>query len=116
MEPGTKVAIISKSGEGVTTHVEPSESPAQDAPAKVEKPSPPPPQTPPPTPEIQPPKAAPKQPSPKPSATEPQLPPKDRERRVSTSFIFLFKALNFSIFFFTFEMVKNAHIDISDTM
>ncbi|KAK1424350.1 hypothetical protein QVD17_19679 [Tagetes erecta] len=82
VEPGTKVAIISKSGEGVTTHVEPSEPPAQDAPAKVEKPPPPPPKTPPPTPEIQPPKAAPPRPSSKPSATEPQLPPKDRERRV----------------------------------
>ncbi|KAK9051806.1 hypothetical protein SSX86_028434 [Deinandra increscens subsp. villosa] len=82
VEPGTKVAIISKSGEGVTTHVAPSESPTQDATAKVEKPSPSPPSPPPPKPEIQPPKAAPIQSTPKPSATEPQLPPKDRERRV----------------------------------
>ncbi|KAL8268066.1 hypothetical protein R6Q59_001864 [Mikania micrantha] len=83
VEPGTKVAIISKSGEGVTTHVAPSEPPTQDASAKVEKPSssPPPPPSPP-TPEVQQPKATPTQPSPKPSATEPQLPPKDRERRV----------------------------------
>ncbi|XP_076943491.1 dihydrolipoyllysine-residue succinyltransferase component of 2-oxoglutarate dehydrogenase complex 2, mitochondrial-like [Bidens hawaiensis] len=81
VEPGTKVAIISKSGEGVTTHVAPSEPSTQDAPAKVEKPSPPPPSSPP-TSETQPPKAAPKQPPSKPSATEPQLPPKDRERRV----------------------------------
>ncbi|XP_023759436.1 dihydrolipoyllysine-residue succinyltransferase component of 2-oxoglutarate dehydrogenase complex 1, mitochondrial [Lactuca sativa] len=82
VEPGTKVAIISKSGEGATTHVEPSDSDPQPptkaapepAPAKVEKP--------PPTP---PPKEAPKvssPPPPKPSASEPQLPPKDRERRV----------------------------------
>ncbi|KAI7758236.1 hypothetical protein M8C21_018758 [Ambrosia artemisiifolia] len=82
VEPGTKVAIISKSGEGVTTHVAPSEPPTQEAAAKVEKPSSPPPPPTPPQPEVQPPKAAPKQPSPKPSATEPQLPPKDRERRV----------------------------------
>ncbi|KAD4982288.1 hypothetical protein E3N88_18959 [Mikania micrantha] len=82
VEPGTKVAIISKSGEGVTTHVAPSELPTQDASAKVEKSSPPPPPSSPPTPQIQPPKATPTQPSPKPSATEPQLPPKDRERRV----------------------------------
>ncbi|XP_076926348.1 dihydrolipoyllysine-residue succinyltransferase component of 2-oxoglutarate dehydrogenase complex 1, mitochondrial-like [Bidens hawaiensis] len=82
VEPGTKVAIISKSGEGVTTHVAPSEPSTQDAPAKVEKPSPPPPPPSPPTSETQPPKAAPKQPSSKPTATEPQLPPKDRERRV----------------------------------
>ncbi|KAL8228264.1 hypothetical protein R6Q57_015848 [Mikania cordata] len=81
VEPGTKVAIISKSGEGVTTHVAPSEPPTQDASAKVEKSSSPPPPSPP-TPQIQPPKATPTQPSPKPSATEPQLPPKDRERRV----------------------------------
>ncbi|XP_071705637.1 dihydrolipoyllysine-residue succinyltransferase component of 2-oxoglutarate dehydrogenase complex 1, mitochondrial-like [Rutidosis leptorrhynchoides] len=82
VEPGTKVAIISKSGEGVTTHVAPSEQPTQaapePAPAKVDKP--------PPTPETpKAPKEAPKvssQPSPKPSASEPQLPPKDRERRV----------------------------------
>ncbi|KAI3498926.1 hypothetical protein L1887_34713 [Cichorium endivia] len=81
VEPGTKVAIISKSGEGVTTHVAPSEPPTQAAaapeaaPAKVETPPP----TPPPKP------AAPKvssPPPPKPSASEPQLPPKDRERRV----------------------------------
>ncbi|KAK1412331.1 hypothetical protein QVD17_33495 [Tagetes erecta] len=82
VEPGTKVAIISKSGEGVTTHVAPSEQSSQPAPAKADTTTPPPP-----TPEIQPPKEAPKpissKPSPpKPSASEPQLPPKDRERRV----------------------------------
>lgn len=80
VEPGTKVAIISKSAEGVTTHVAPSDSepPTKAAPeptpAKVEKPAPTPP-----------PKEAPKvsaPPPPKPSASEPQLPPKDRERRV----------------------------------
>ncbi|PWA86138.1 dihydrolipoamide succinyltransferase [Artemisia annua] len=82
VEPGTKIAIISKSGEGVTTHVAPSEQAAPEpAPAKVDKPAP--------SPEAQPPKEAPKEapkvstsPSPKPSASEPQLPPKDRERRV----------------------------------
>lgn len=80
VEPGTKIAIISKSGEAVTTHVAPSEQPSQaaaePAPAKVDKPAP--------APQVQPPKEAPKvsSSSPKPSASEPQLPPKDRERRV----------------------------------
>ncbi|KVI09379.1 2-oxoacid dehydrogenase acyltransferase, catalytic domain-containing protein [Cynara cardunculus var. scolymus] len=84
VEPGTKVAIISKSGgEGATTHVAPSESPTtaapapKPAPAAVEKPLP--------KPDAQPPKDAPKASSPPPSktsASEPQLPPKDRERRV----------------------------------
>lgn len=86
VEPGTKIAVISKSGEGAT-HVAPSESAgekaasppppaekveekqkpkAEAAPAaeKPKAPSPPPP------------------PPPKRSATEPQLPPKDRERRI----------------------------------
>ncbi|XP_044473385.1 dihydrolipoyllysine-residue succinyltransferase component of 2-oxoglutarate dehydrogenase complex 2, mitochondrial-like [Mangifera indica] len=84
VEPGTKIAIISKSGEGVA-HVAPSEkieekaapkpSPAETM--KEEKPKP----------EVE--KTAvfekPKAPSPAPpkrSATEPQLPPKERERRV----------------------------------
>ncbi|KAL6560170.1 hypothetical protein OROHE_006408 [Orobanche hederae] len=85
VEPGTKVAIISKSGEGVT-HVAPSDEKAYDkapsppsSPAeekkeipvpKVEK-----------TPVVEKPKRSPS-PPPKPSATEPQLPPKERERRV----------------------------------
>ncbi|KAG6585877.1 Dihydrolipoyllysine-residue succinyltransferase component of 2-oxoglutarate dehydrogenase complex 2, partial [Cucurbita argyrosperma subsp. sororia] len=79
VEPGTKVAVISKSGEGVT-HVAPSEkapeqaaSPAAPA-EKVEKPKVE-------TPTSVKPKA-PSPPPPKRSATEPQLPPKDRERRV----------------------------------
>ena len=84
MEPGTKIAVISKSGEGVT-HVAPSEktpskaspepSPEKEA---VDKPQP--------KAETRPPKEKPKVPSPpppKPSATEPVLPPKERERRVS---------------------------------
>ncbi|XAR65666.1 Dihydrolipoyllysine-residue succinyltransferase [Bertholletia excelsa] len=86
VEPGTKIAIISKSGEGVT-HVAPSEKTtskvtSEPAPAEkmVEKQEP--------KAETQPkevPKEKPKvstlQP-PKPSATEPVLPPKERERRV----------------------------------
>ena len=78
MEPGTKVAIISKTGEGVT-HVAPSEKTSeqatpQAAPAeKIEKPAE--------TTVSQKPKP-PSPPPPKRSATEPQLPPKDRERRV----------------------------------
>ncbi|KAA8515524.1 hypothetical protein F0562_018865 [Nyssa sinensis] len=86
VEPGTKVAVISKSVEGVT-HVAPSEktpSKAASEPAPSEK-------------EVDKqipkaetlpkvtPKEKPKAPSPpqsKPSAMEPQLPPKERERRV----------------------------------
>lgn len=81
MEPGTKVAVISKSAEGVT-HVAPSEkapekAAPQAAPAeKVEKPKVE-------TVDIEKIKA-PSPPPPKRSATEPQLPPKDRERRVRT--------------------------------
>jgi 2-oxoglutarate dehydrogenase E2 component (dihydrolipoamide succinyltransferase) len=83
VEPGTKIAIISKSAEA--SHVSPSEKfptkaasqppPAEKAPA----------QTPPPKAETSPPKEKPKAPSPAPgrtSAKEPQLPPKERERRV----------------------------------
>ncbi|XP_038897720.1 dihydrolipoyllysine-residue succinyltransferase component of 2-oxoglutarate dehydrogenase complex 2, mitochondrial isoform X1 [Benincasa hispida] len=79
VEPGTKVAVISKSGEGVT-HVAPSEKTSeqaapQAAPAeKIEKPKAE-------TTVSEKPKA-PSPPPPKRSATEPQLPPKDRERRV----------------------------------
>ncbi|XP_057965973.1 dihydrolipoyllysine-residue succinyltransferase component of 2-oxoglutarate dehydrogenase complex 2, mitochondrial [Malania oleifera] len=81
VEPGTKIAVILKSGEGVA-HVAPSE-PTSDKIAPPEK-----------TieekkqtakaataPVIEKPKAA-AQPPPKRSATEPQLPPKERERRV----------------------------------
>ncbi|RAL37767.1 hypothetical protein DM860_000461 [Cuscuta australis] len=80
VEPGTKVAIISKSAEGVN-HVAPSEKlsgkdalpPSSSIDKQKEKSKP---------------KAEPlpvketKAPPPKISATEPQLPPKDRERRV----------------------------------
>ncbi|KAK1364809.1 Dihydrolipoyllysine-residue succinyltransferase [Heracleum sosnowskyi] len=85
VEPGTKVAIISKSSEGVT-HVAPSEKPpnkpaSEPSPApaekKVDKQMP--------KAETTMPKDKPKVPSPptsRPSASEPQLPPKERERRV----------------------------------
>uniref|UniRef100_A0A7N0TYC4 dihydrolipoyllysine-residue succinyltransferase n=1 Tax=Kalanchoe fedtschenkoi TaxID=63787 RepID=A0A7N0TYC4_KALFE len=77
VEPGAKVAVISKSGEGVTAHVAPSQTPSPpaekvseekpktkvDAAPVKKKPQAPP-------------------PSPKRSASEPQLPPKDRERRI----------------------------------
>ncbi|KAL8480280.1 hypothetical protein ACS0TY_026992 [Phlomoides rotata] len=79
VEPGTKVAIISKSGEGAT-HVAPSDEKPSEKPT-----SPPPPpveeKKEKPTPVVEKPKGRPP-PSPKPSATEPQLPPKERERRV----------------------------------
>ncbi|XP_019196893.1 PREDICTED: dihydrolipoyllysine-residue succinyltransferase component of 2-oxoglutarate dehydrogenase complex 1, mitochondrial-like [Ipomoea nil] len=83
VEPGTKVAIISKSSGGVD-HVAPSEKPSgKDTPQpssideQKEKPKP--------KVEAPPVKEIPKEtkaPSPKRSATEPQLPPKERERRV----------------------------------
>jgi 2-oxoglutarate dehydrogenase E2 component (dihydrolipoamide succinyltransferase) len=84
VEPGTKIAVISKSGEGVA-HVGPSEKtldkavPQPSSPieetnnkpkSKVET-----------TPVMEKPKA-PSPPPPKHSAQEPQLPPKERERRV----------------------------------
>lgn len=87
MEPGTKIAVISKSGEGApATHVAPSEeAPPQPPPqqaAKEEKPIP--------NVEVAPPaKEKVKTPSspPKTMASEPQLPPKDRERRVSVKIV-----------------------------
>lgn len=93
MEPGTKIAVISKSAEGVT-HVAPSEKTSEKADSK-----PPPPaekskedkqkpkvES---TPVIEKPKTTSGPPPPKRSATEPQLPPKERERRVSHSSIFI---------------------------
>ncbi|XP_007026122.2 PREDICTED: dihydrolipoyllysine-residue succinyltransferase component of 2-oxoglutarate dehydrogenase complex 2, mitochondrial isoform X1 [Theobroma cacao] len=90
VEPGTKIAVISKSG-GVT-HVAPSEekpskavselSTARTKKVDMEKPKA---ETPPPKSETPPIKEKPKAPSlppSKPSAKEPQLPPKERERRV----------------------------------
>ncbi|KAI8552856.1 hypothetical protein RHMOL_Rhmol06G0300500 [Rhododendron molle] len=86
VEPGTKIAVISKSAEGVT-HVSPSEKTSEKADSK-----PPPPtekskedkqkpkvES---TPVIEKPKTTSGPPPPKRSATEPQLPPKERERRV----------------------------------
>ncbi|XP_050247991.1 dihydrolipoyllysine-residue succinyltransferase component of 2-oxoglutarate dehydrogenase complex 2, mitochondrial-like isoform X1 [Quercus robur] len=90
VEPGTKIAFISKSGEGVTVTQAPSENAAAQAPPPEQKESV----------EKQIPKAetapvnekikepSPSQPKakgtspPKATASEPQLPPKDRERRV----------------------------------
>lgn len=88
MEPGTKVAIISKSGECVT-HGAPSDekTPKKIAPpppsAAKKKKSMPKTET---TPVAEKPKGSLKPPV-KPSAAEPQLPPKDRERRVSMNII-----------------------------
>ena len=91
VEPGTKIAFISKSGEGVTVTQAPSENAAAQAPPpeqkesvekqipkaetapvneKIKEPSP------------SQPKAKGTSPPPKATASEPQLPPKDRERRV----------------------------------
>lgn len=79
VEPGNKVAIISKSADAVS-HVAPSEKVAEKPAAKPSPPAE--------TPKVESTKVAekPKAPSPPPptkqSAKEPQLPPKDRERRV----------------------------------
>ncbi|KAG2565833.1 hypothetical protein PVAP13_7NG144500 [Panicum virgatum] len=79
--PGTKIAIISKSAQPAETHVAPSEesTPKEPSPPKVEeKPKV---ET---APKVEPPKTqAPKPTAPsKTSPSEPQLPPKERERRV----------------------------------
>ncbi|CAM8947056.1 unnamed protein product [Rhodiola kirilowii] len=81
VEPGAKVAVISKSGEGVTAHVAPSQTPSSPTPTEKvsdEKPKP--------KVEAAPVEKKPQAPSPPPppkrSASEPQLPPKDRERRI----------------------------------
>lgn len=118
MEPGTKIAIISKTGEGVT-HVAPSEKTPEKA-----APKPPPPaekskedkqkpkvES---TPVIEKPKTTSATPPPKRSATEPQLPPKERERRVSHSSIFIPQRFIPWIFFSNFlicclSVSKNLH-------
>lgn len=90
VEPGTKIAVISKSGEGVTQAAPAEKAAAQPPPAEekasVEKQTPKSeaasavkdktPSGPPPT------AKKPTSPPSKPMASEPQLPPKDRERRV----------------------------------
>lgn len=102
VEPGTKIAVISKSAEGAT-HVAPSESPGEKAappppPAeKVEEKQKPKAE---PAPVAEKPKAPSRPPLPpaKRSATEPQLPPKERERRVGLpGFILILKFFHFSI-------------------
>lgn len=97
MTPGTKIAVISPS----ETHVSPSEE-------KAEKAAPPPPPPPPAEKEkvgqkadkVEPPKTekpkAVSPPPPKVSPSEPQLPPKERERRVS-------------FFLFSFVIGKDMH-------
>ncbi|KAJ8432602.1 hypothetical protein Cgig2_008687 [Carnegiea gigantea] len=85
VEPGTKIAIISKSA-GDVAHVAPSEPPTSKPSAKkVEEQKPKaeaPPQEKPKAPSPPPSKAAPSPPTTKTSPSEPQLPPKERERRV----------------------------------
>lgn len=99
VEPGTKIAVISKSGEGVA-HVAPSEKIPEKA-----SPKPPPAEK---VNEKQQPKLettsakekpkAPSPPPPKRSATEPQLPPKERERRVSLLWFPIYSKYSFSKF------------------
>ncbi|KAH7576730.1 hypothetical protein ACOSQ2_002717 [Xanthoceras sorbifolium] len=84
VEPGTKIAVISKSGEAATQAASAEKAAPHSSPAekketsekqipKAEPPSQPPPQ---------PTAKKPSTPSPKHMASEPQLPPKDRERRI----------------------------------
>lgn len=87
VEPGTKIAIISKSA-GDVAHVAPSEPPTSKPSVKKEKTeeqkpkAEAPPQEKPKAPSPPPSKAAPSPPTTKTSPSEPQLPPKERERRV----------------------------------
>lgn len=90
VEPGVKIAIISKSGEGVEQAApsekasSQSEPPKEKESAQKEVPK----AEPAPVKEISPKSRAPSsQPPPKHMASEPILPPKDRERRVSFSFL-----------------------------
>lgn len=88
VEPGVKIAIISKSGEGIEQAAPSEEASTQPEPkenesAKKQVPK----AEPAPVKEILPKSRAPSsQPPPKHVASEPILPPKDRERRVSFSF------------------------------
>lgn len=89
VEPGTKIAVISKSGEGVA-HVAPSEKTSDKAssqPPAAEKKIEEKPKAEAAT-ESEKPKAT-KPPPPKTSASEPQLPPKERERRVSLIVLYI---------------------------
>ncbi|KAK9049497.1 hypothetical protein SSX86_031535 [Deinandra increscens subsp. villosa] len=83
VEPGTKVAIISKSAEGAAAPSKPASEDGVSKPPptaeKVEEKPKPKVET---TPVVEKPKPASTPPPPKTSASEPQLPPKDRERRV----------------------------------
>ncbi|TVU15722.1 hypothetical protein EJB05_39260 [Eragrostis curvula] len=81
--PGTKVAIISKSAQPAETHVAPSEeaTPKESSPPRVEEK----PKIEEKAPKVEPPKKEAPKPTttpPKTSPSEPQLPPKERERRV----------------------------------
>ncbi|KAK4752491.1 hypothetical protein SAY87_021289 [Trapa incisa] len=82
VEPGTKIAVISKSGEGVS-HVAPSEKVDEKTSTvpspSVKKKQVPKAET---TPVVEKPKAPSSPPPPKRSASEAQLPPKDGERRI----------------------------------
>lgn len=104
MEPGTKIAVISKSGEGVT-HVAPSD----EKPSEKAAPSPLPPaeEKEKPKPKVETTSMAEKAKEsslpPKSSATEPQLPPKEKERRVSLTFSSYFMLM--PIIFFSIEYV-----------
>jgi 2-oxoglutarate dehydrogenase E2 component (dihydrolipoamide succinyltransferase) len=109
VEPGTKIAVISKSGEVVTeapsekaaAHPPPPEEKesaekqipkAETAPIKekIKEPSP------------SQPKAKGPSPPPKHTASEPQLPPKDRERRVSFRVSSSWKKIRLCIFIMYF--------------
>jgi len=78
--PGNKIAIISRSADA-TTHVAPSETaPEKPAPKPAPKASEPEEKK---APKVETTTEKPRSPAPQSSPTEPQLPPKERERRVS---------------------------------
>ncbi|KAL8127325.1 dihydrolipoyllysine-residue succinyltransferase component of 2-oxoglutarate dehydrogenase complex 2, mitochondrial-like [Apium graveolens] len=83
VEPGTKIAVISKSGEGVASPKKTSDETSSQPPATEKKVEKKPESTTPPPPATEKSKATTSPPTPpKTSASEPQLPPKERERRV----------------------------------
>ncbi|KAK1391861.1 Dihydrolipoyllysine-residue succinyltransferase [Heracleum sosnowskyi] len=82
VEPGTRIAVISKSGEGVASPKKTSDETSSQPPATEKKIEKKPDSTTPPPPAPEKSKATTPSPPPRTSASEPQLPPKERERRV----------------------------------
>ena len=103
VEPGTKIAIISKSADDVA-HVAPSEQPSSKPSVKKEKTeeekpkAEAAPQEKPKTPSPPPSKAPTSPPTTKTSPSEPQLPPKERERRVNITLLLVTLVVSFELY------------------